>query len=502
MDKIFEHKSERFTLTLSVSPDKLKLFVDAAPAAGVKLSAEEVNTAIAAKFDPAQFDQGVWQDVLKILGTGQVVESRRLIKGEEAVPGKSGKVLYLVRLYTGKAHVDPEKKGVVNYADILLFDNVLPGQVIGRIYLPKPGVEGKDVLGKSIPAPAGKPATLKLDSTCKIGKSPEPDVYDVIEAGVAGYVVEKNGTVSICEEFVIAGDVDFHTGNVDFVGKLRVNGDVAPGFTLRAKEGITIKGASRGAKLQCLQGPVVVEGMAFGGEIISGQGIMLSSAHEVKIDAAGDIEIKREAIDCELHCQKVVRVAGGPLVGGRAFLVGGIEAKEIGHESGKATELALCNSVESTTEYTRLIVEVGNHDRAIELLRLHLGPYAAKQDRVHMVKEPLRTKLTEMMHKLKGIDESRIKLLAKKQKLLAEAIAHEAVAVNYLSWLRTGVTVRAGDKHYEVANDVQGPGTLKYTLADQKFEIIAFAALPREGEQKKGTGNVKRDGHGNESKNK
>ena len=54
--------------------------------------------------------------------------------------------------------------------------------------------------------------------------------------------MEDSGKISIKPELTISGDLDFRYGNIDFIGKVIVSGDVLQGLNIKAGKGIEVRG--------------------------------------------------------------------------------------------------------------------------------------------------------------------------------------------------------------------------------------------------------------------
>ena len=55
-------------------------------------------------------------------------------------------------------------------------------------------------------------------------------------ANIDGCLFIKSGVLHVDDVYQIRGDVDFHTGNIDFNGDVIIGGDVKSGFQIISKE--------------------------------------------------------------------------------------------------------------------------------------------------------------------------------------------------------------------------------------------------------------------------
>ena len=217
---------------------------------------------VAQYFDVFYFVAG---DGLHHINQGEKVEERRIAKGIPPEDGTDGKPLYLVKKLTKQGEVKIDDRGFADYANLHLFDNVLKGQQVARIYPPKNGKDGKDALGVTVPSKPGKEFKYTNDKTLVLQDvNNKEHTFKVLVAETDGYLSDESGNFSIQEELFIKDNVDFKFGSIEFVGKVRVTGDVMQGFSISAKKGIEITGSVRGGSLIYNEGDIMVKGIVFG----------------------------------------------------------------------------------------------------------------------------------------------------------------------------------------------------------------------------------------------
>jgi hypothetical protein len=178
----------------------------------------------------------VIDDIAQILSGGKKVEERRIVKGVEPENGADGKILFLVKRLSGEVEISVDSKGLANLRMLHLFDNIAKGTIVARVYPPKNGVDGRDALGKVIQSKPGKPYKVNLERSLVLKASDSrEDTFQIIVAESEGYLSEDGGRLAIREELVVNGNLDYHMGSIDFIGSVRIKGDVLPDFSVKAK---------------------------------------------------------------------------------------------------------------------------------------------------------------------------------------------------------------------------------------------------------------------------
>lgn len=113
--------------------------------------------------------------------------------------------------------------------------------------------------------------------------------------------------------------MDFHTGNINFIGNLTVGGSVRSGFTLQGRE-ITVVGQIDGARVEALRDLSCRGGVKGGSDafIESGKSMKLSFCENATLKSGNDILIKGALMHSDVYCGRRLAV-GGRLTGGQIF---------------------------------------------------------------------------------------------------------------------------------------------------------------------------------------
>ncbi len=232
-----------------------------------------------------------------------------------------------------------DKEGRVDYRSFSPFTIVKKGDRLAQLVPFKPGMFGRNIRGKELPYPVEK---VKLLVGSKNLETREDGIY-ATKDGVLKIQGEK---ISVEEILYVSGNVDYHTGNIDFPGDLLIEGDVQEGFQVRVGGGLLCKGTIYASDVTC-KGDLVVCGG------IIGKG-------KTKIVVEGSLRV-RFLENCYLECKKdvysevgalhsIVYTLGtfrtgkkGLVVGGKITAQEGMEIANIGTATSPKTELILGN---------------------------------------------------------------------------------------------------------------------------------------------------------------
>jgi uncharacterized protein (DUF342 family) len=469
-------------LELSISDDKLKLFAKVIPQPKYHDASEAVFLEELLKVTKEErIELDVVQDIIRQLHQEKGCEGRRVAKGEPAIQGRDGKIVWLVRRFRQGASVDSSRE-LADFYNLGLFENVEAGRDVGRVYKATEGRPGIDVMGMPIPSKAGKPVTEKFDKSLAFKPDEEREDYQTLIAAVSGYAHEESGKVTIRNLLIIPGNLDYEMGHIDFIGNVRVGGDVQKGFHIKARGDIEIVGSVLGENQLTSEGSITIRGFHQGGE-----GSMLSARNNYTVgivqnitsDVGGNITILKEARDCAFRASAAVIAPQATIVGGTIWCVKGFEGKILGNSAGVRTTVELRNELEVTPEYRRVEESIKKHEVAIAALELHIGPYLQNRKRVPLLAAKFKQKITELLYKYDGVQASLAKLQESLKQMREAKPMEESSRINILGKVYSGVVLNTIDAKYDFTEDKQGPLSFKPQPAGGEWASIPYEPLQK-----------------------
>ena len=479
---IHRHQSEQMNLELSVSDDKLKLFAKVVPQ---PLSSGMSETAIMEEILKVTPEHLIEVDVVKDIQTqlldGKGCEGRRVAKGEAPVLGKDGKVVWLVRRFREGNSVDSSRE-LADFYNLGLFENVEAGREVARVYKPTGGQAGTDVLGKPIAAKAGKAVDARFDATLEFKPDENREDYQTLLAAVSGYAHEEAGKVSIRNMLHISGNLDYEMGHIDFIGGVRVGGDVQKGFHIKAGGDIEILGSLLGENKLTSEGSVTVRGFHQGGEgsmVRARNNYSVAIAQNVTADVGGTITIEKEARDCSFRASIAVVAIHASVMGGTIWCVKGFEGRILGNVAGVRTVVELRNELEVTPEYRRVEDSIKKHEVAIAALELHIGPYLQNRKRVPLLAAKFKIKITELLNKYDGVQASLTKLQDSIKRMREAKPMEESSRINVLGMAHAGVVLNTSTATLELQEDRKGPVSFKPPAVEGDWAIVEYQPLQK-----------------------
>ncbi|MEI6702195.1 MAG: FapA family protein [Deltaproteobacteria bacterium] len=228
-----------------------------------------------------------------------------------------------------------EANAQVDMYMVQTFINISIGDEIGLIIPPEPGIPGRNIMGTSIPPQPGKPLNIKVGKNIRL----EED-GTTLTAIATGRFCQTSGEISVEEEYLVAGDVNFKIGSINFKGVVNVRGDVLDNFDITATKGLSVTG-NIGVCTIVSDGDITFCGMdgQDRGKITCGGTLRANFIHDTVIECVGDVFVEVEIHNCTIRTLGRIVVIKGAISGGSYIALGGIESKKIGSPASVRTKL-------------------------------------------------------------------------------------------------------------------------------------------------------------------
>lgn len=255
-----------------------------------------------------------------------------------------------------------DEDGVADYKASNYVRQIMKGDVLCDITYPVPGKPGVRVDGsvaepkkiQEIKIPQGANTELTEDGLHLI-------------ASIDGDLDYRNGVFQISPVLVIPGDVDYNVGNINFKGDVCIKGDVRENFSVTATGSITVAGLVEAADITA------------GGDLLISRGVVGDNGALIRSE--GCIRVKflencvayaKESVyaDCIMNSTVFsdnsinVTSGRGSVIGGSLTAAERINARMLGAQSGKRTQLRLgvLSYSKSEAQSAARSIERGRHE--------------------------------------------------------------------------------------------------------------------------------------------
>jgi hypothetical protein len=299
---------------------------------------------------------------------------------------------------------------------------------------------------------------------------------------VSGYIHDEGAAISVRDTLIVPGNLDWNFGHIDFVGNVKIGGDVQKGFHIKARGGIDIKGAVLGENVLSSQGSISIRGYHLGAEsppLVAKGDYSVAIASGVVANVGGNIYVEREARDCSLSAGISVFASKAAIVGGNVWCVRGLEAKTLGNEAGVTTIVEIKNELEVTKEYRVLAASIKKHEAAVAALELHIGPYLKNRRRVPLLKKEFKLKISSLLDKYDSVVNSLTKLRDQERQMRESKPTQSDAVITVSGVAHAGVSLTSGEVRLDIKEEMKGP--ISFRRPDHQSEWIIEGANLKKG---------------------
>lgn len=445
--------SKNGLVLIELSSDEMEAYAYAFPPLddGTPLTLGQIYAAI----EKAGINYGLDDEAIRSLIGMRYPQLRVIARGKAAREGRDATIEYCVPI--SRPFLTPKEleNGRVDFYNLNLVYNVNKGEVLARKTPSLPGERGMTVTGKTIRPHPGKDVPLLP------GKNTE-----VIEEGCTlvaqapGHAVLEGGRIHVLPVYVVGGDVDFSTGNINFIGSVRINGSVKMGFHVQAEGDVEVRQAVEGGIVKAGGNVFVKEGIrGIGkGRISAGGSVYARYLENAYVEASQDVIIGESVIQSTISAggKVIVRGESGQLVGGFCCAGREIEAKSVGSQLEVATQLQVGIKPDLMAEIKAIIqkeAEVkAQLERITNTLQRLLNAQASRERKLSVKEKILLRNLREARQRLQGqiqeIETEREEF-SRKVRSLAEG------RVKVQNYIYPGVTIKIGELSYYVRDKMQ-----------------------------------------------
>lgn len=298
---------------------------------------------------------GIDEDAVARMVDGRIFGREVCVaRGMPPIDGKDGFFQYNFNMDLNKKPMVRED-GSVDYWSIHTIEMVEAGQVIATYNAPIEGQDGKTVTGKPKIAKRGRPQPPLTGKG--FSRSEDNITYT---ADITGKIEFKNNRIQILSVYEVSGDVDVHTGNIDFRGDVVIHGNVTVGAVVKATGSVTVDGICEACTIEAGK-DILLRGGVLGGHkaIVRSKGNIHAKFFEYSnIEAEGSIEVN-SALSSNMISYDRIMLEGkrASIVGGYTYATGGMEAVTLGNANEVKTKI----HVGASTEVLKGIIDVQNH---------------------------------------------------------------------------------------------------------------------------------------------
>jgi uncharacterized protein (DUF342 family) len=345
--------------------------------------------------------------------------------------------------------------------------SVKADELLGELKAATKGSSGMDVTGEELATTNGKAGSFKAGSNVR-EETEGDDVKYYSE--IDGNVQVKADSVQVNAIFIVIGDVDYDTGNIDAATDVQIFGSVRSGFTVKGGANVTVGGIVEAGATISAQGDIIVAQGVLGDttKMIARGNIAAKFIQNASVLASGDIIAGSYIFNGHVRAGGQVSVQngggdrGGSIVGGEVFGTSGVEAKHIGSVGTDRTVVGVGANPEDAAKlrkFKEVIDFCGTHIvRLMRTLGLKSMDGAQIKSMIQQAPPAKRTFLIDAVKKLNQLvetrqdtEKSRDELQEQVSKVLSEA------QIKVTGTVHADVQIHMGENKITVSEEIERP---------------------------------------------
>jgi len=471
----FEEETDNYRLAGYVTQDKMKGFLLLEKKQDdLEIEQSEIMEKLKAGGISSGVDEASVQRCMARAQARGKIELMEVARGREAEDGLDGKIEFYVQPSSEEARYTKDAAGRINYHELNLIENVQPEQELARLLPPKPGVTGSDVLGEELPSRNGEPARARAGKGVQVAEGGE-----LFLAEIPGRLVYADENLEISQDYEVKGDVDYSVGDIDFVGRVVVHGEILDDFSIKAEMGLEVRGPTGNCTL--VSGADVVLGGGISGKtegsIKAAGEVRARYLNEVTVEADGNVSVEREAYNSVIRTAGAYRSPNGKVVGGSVTAIKGIEMSTAGSDLGVATKLSAGIDYRRAERLRKLAEEQAALDKEIDRISGAIGPLLADPKIVQVLPPDKKKAVLNLVSHLKTLKQKREALDAQRAPGGGPGAAEAVKQINAKEKVFSGVTAEVGSCRLLLKSDATGPLSMVEDLGGGTVRLLPYAEL-------------------------
>jgi uncharacterized protein len=352
-------------------------------------------------------------------------ENVRVAHGRPPTLGKAGRVEFTFSTEQIGLDFRILPDGKIDYRNSKNILMAVKDMLLARIHDPLEGESGVNILGEKVDAEKGKSAFCTAGNGVRKSEDGK-ELY----AEINGSIILNGTVLEVVNTYVVNGDVDYSTGNIQFNGNVVINGTIPDGFEVKADGDIVVLNIVESARLEAGRDIIIKGGVQGKGKglIFAGRDLRVEYAQNARLEAEGNIYIDNFAINSYIFTTKslIMQNKRGAIIGGEVFAQRGIDVKMLGSETGVKT------TVDAGNDYL-VMRRLSELDNAINFCKKNVGkieeslrPLFTKIKSGEPLPASMKSMIAKVIEKKKSLERQQEIMVAKRSDLCGQLQEHDA----------------------------------------------------------------------------
>lgn len=436
--QLMEYQDSRISVMLSEDAMQASMELVREKGLGLPLRAEMVSEALKEASVVRGIDAKAVAGALSTALEKGSCPPTLVARGEAPVASGAFAYKWLVTLPSDTPHAE-----VAQYAQENKKKKLSVSEGTALLEIIKQGSEGRagfDVTGRVIDPEKAAPVEIHHDDSIREVLSPRGVILTAAQSGELSF---DGWNLSIRSVHTVSGDISQVSGNLNFIGEVRIQGAVKPGCAVLAGGDIYIGDTVEASLVSSGAAVKIGKGIIGGGKgvVRARNSIQASFVEHATLLSVGDIVIQNGCLNCNVKTNGALRLLGerGNLIAGVCKARNGVDVANIGSERGIRTELSFGQDylVKDQIELT---------ERDIEKIKADLVELDKKLKQLENAHASLTEVRAEKVRLMKLMEKSGVRLFTLNEKYEE----HHASEIKVRGTVFPGVVMESHGRYYEV----------------------------------------------------
>ena len=274
---------------------------------------------------------------------------------------------------------------IVDFRELQLIYSVNKGDLLARKIPLTPGVPGKTITGRPLPAKPGKDIKFAAGRNSVLSSDGAE-----VTAEIEGQPFLRGKAIFVEPIYRVRGNVDYSVGNIDFKGSVIIDGDVVSGFSIKATDSIEIKGVVESCIIEAGMDVSIKGGILGTGNGILKAGRDFSSlfAQNCHIDAGRNIVIGDTLISNLSAGDSIdVTLGKGRVIGSKLSARNFIEMDIMGSEIAGRTQISVGHKTINADRLKKLKKDAEKTKCLLEKIEKHIQEIETQKENNQLSEE-------------------------------------------------------------------------------------------------------------------
>jgi uncharacterized protein (DUF342 family) len=331
-------ENKREYLNLHVTPMQVSFSIDSAILkTNYNITESDISFILAEK----AVVYGINFDTIRKIVLNEVYGREFIIAS--ATPPVAGQNAVINEILTIDLDAKPfiKEDGTVDYKRWDNIRQIKKGDIICTRIPPTPGIPGISVFGAPLSPDPGEDYALPGGVNTQT-----IDNETKLVASINGFLYRQGRNICVDSAYIVKGDVNFRTGNIEYSGDVVVRGNVNVGFSVTADGNISIEGIVEAANIKSKKGNIFLKGSVFGQNkthIIAGKNIIANNIQDSKIIAGQTLNVRKQIRGCHIETENLEMPEEAQIISSSVFFKGHAKCGKIGGKIESINEFIFVN---------------------------------------------------------------------------------------------------------------------------------------------------------------